>query len=37
MWILIKWSLMSSAVMWMIIYRASLNAVRLPEFVYVNF
>lgn len=36
-WAVVKWSLMSSAVFWMIIYRLSQLAVRMPEFVYVNF
>lgn len=37
LWMLIKWSVMAAAVIWMIIYRLSLDVVRLPEFVYVNF
>ena len=36
-WPFTKWSLMSTALFWVVIYKLSQEAVRLPEFVYVNF
>jgi hypothetical protein len=33
----VKWSLMLSSLFWMIVYHLSQQAVRLPDFVYVNF
>ena len=36
-WILFKWSLMSAAVFWVLVYRFSEAAAKFPEFVYVNF
>jgi hypothetical protein len=37
LWTILKWSLMWSAIFWMIVFRLSQQVVRLPEFVYVNF
>lgn len=37
LWVLFKWAAMASAVFWMVVYNLSQQAVRLPEFVYVNF
>jgi hypothetical protein len=34
---LIKWSAMIGAIGWMLVYRLSEQAARIPEFVYVNF
>jgi hypothetical protein len=36
-WGFSKWSLMCTALFWVVIYKLSQEASRLPEFVYVNF
>lgn len=36
-WPFIKWSIMSSALFWMLVYHLSQNARAIPDFVYVNF
>ncbi len=36
-WQFCKWSFMSAAVFWMVIYIVSEAAEKLPNFVYVNF
>ncbi len=34
---LIVWSLMASAIMWTLVYKAGKSDPKVPEFVYVNF
>lgn len=34
---LIKWSLMTAAIGWTLVYRLSEEAAKVPEFVYANF
>jgi hypothetical protein len=36
-WVFVKWSLMSCALLWLLIYRLSEATQKLPDFVYVNF
>lgn len=36
-WILAKWSLMAFSIFWMVVFILSEQAVKVPEFVYVNF
>ena len=36
-WSFLKWSLMTSALFWILVYHLSQSARRVPEFVYVNF
>ena len=36
-WGFTKWSLMSAALFWLLVYKLSQQMVHLPEFVYVNF
>ena len=37
LWLFVKWNLMASALFWLLAYRLSETAEKLPEFVYVNF
>jgi hypothetical protein len=36
-WRFAKWSFMTSALFWLVVYRLSDVAEKLPDFVYVNF
>ena len=36
-WQIFKWSLMSSAVLWALVYKFSERGLKIPDFVYVNF
>ena len=37
LWRFCKWSGMTAAVFWMLVYMLSESAAKLPDFVYVNF
>ncbi len=37
LWRLLKWSLMSGAVFWVIVFKLSERGIKVPDFVYVNF
>lgn len=36
-WNVLKWSLMSGALLWTIVYKFSEQGLKAPDFVYVNF
>jgi hypothetical protein len=36
-WPLFRWSLMSGAVFWSVVYKLSSIGIKVPDFVYVNF